>query len=308
MATTKKTIKRQPAKRKLPSSSVKAKTSAAKVSKIKVVKSASTAKRIYKKRTPSKVSRTKSARKPAVRPKTKTIELSLLFGKKSKLTFIIKLSSPDRKKSTTTKKSLQVVPEKQALISLMFICLGFIGAIYFGLQIFAGPKLQASTPAQQETVAVKPVKKSLPESDATRLIIPSIGVDTPVGEVGKLADGSLATPKEYDKVAQYKFGPTAGEIGPAIIVGHLDSYKGPAVFWRLHEIKPGQIIKVKRADGKVAKFKVNKIQDFEQNKFPTKKVYGNINHAGLRLITCGGTFNYLKQRYSHNTVVFATLI
>jgi len=122
-------------------------------------------------------------------------------------------------------------------------------------------------------------------------------------------DGSLATPPVLDYITGwYDKSPTPGEIGPSIIDGHVDNYETISVFWRLRELKANDEVDVTRTDGSVAKFKVTALQSFDQANFPTKEVYGNINYAGLRLITCGGTFSTVTGHYDHNTVVFASLI
>ena len=141
------------------------------------------------------------------------------------------------------------------------------------------------------------------------MTIASVGINYGVKPVGKLADGTMETPGVLESITGwYKFSPTPGEIGPSVIVGHVDSYKGPSVFWRLREVKPGDMVQVARADGKVANFKITALKQFDQANFPTQEVYGNVDKAELRLITCGGTFNHKTQHYSENTVVFATLV
>jgi len=93
-----------------------------------------------------------------------------------------------------------------------------------------------------------------------------------------------------------------------VIIGHVDSYKGPGVFFNLGDIRPGQVIDVTRADHSIAQFRVDAINSYSKNLFPTEAVYGPINYAGLRLVTCGGTFDEKTKNYESNTVVFATLI
>jgi len=124
-------------------------------------------------------------------------------------------------------------------------------------------------------------------------------------KLGKNPDGSLATPERYDIAGWYEFAPTPGETGPAIIVGHVDNYLGPAVFFNLKSLHPGQSIFVTREDKQVVEFRVDSVELFDQQSFPTNAVYGNIDYPGLRLITCGGAFNPLTGHYSHNTVVYA---
>jgi len=174
----------------------------------------------------------------------------------------------------------------------------------------------SSTPAAASTpqyLLIKeepePVKvSSLPRSLPTHLAIADIGISTDLTELGKNDDGTMQTPEDFAMAGWYKYSPTPGEIGPAIIAGHVDNYLGPAVFFRLKELQPQQRIEISRQDGQVAAFSVDKVEVFDQNNFPTDAVYGNIDHAGLRLITCGGTYDVLSARYSHNVVVYASLV
>lgn len=157
------------------------------------------------------------------------------------------------------------------------------------------------------TPAVPVVKTvpSLPHSVPTSVSIPSIGVNANVVSVGQNSDGSIAVPGPYD-VGWYNLGPSPGEIGPAVLVGHVDYVTiGPAVFWNLRNMQPGDIIQIARQDGKTVNFKVEKVQSYGQEAFPTQDVYGNINYPGLRLITCTGDFNYVTHHYSDNLVVYA---
>lgn len=149
----------------------------------------------------------------------------------------------------------------------------------------------------------------LSEAEPTELSIPKLDIDAQFeAPLGLLPDGSVAVPKSYDSVGWYKFGPTPGELGPAVILGHVDSVKGPAVFYSLGQLEVGDDIFISRADGSTAHFKVVEMERNLQSTFPTKKVYGDIQHAGLRLVTCSGTFDRGKQRYSHNLVVYAALV
>jgi sortase (surface protein transpeptidase) len=137
--------------------------------------------------------------------------------------------------------------------------------------------------------------------------IPAIGVDSGLMGLGLQADGSLQVPPSGFPAGWYTGGPTPGELGPAIIAGHID-WNGPGVFYNLHNLRPGDQVTVTRADGAVPVFQVTRVALFPKDQFPTKLVYGNIDHAGLRLITCGGSFNSQSGHYEDNVVVFADLI
>ncbi len=147
----------------------------------------------------------------------------------------------------------------------------------------------------------------LARSTPVRLRIAAIGVDSGLMDLGLRADGSLEVPPSGFPAGWYTGGPTPGELGPAIIAGHID-WNGPGVFYNLHNLKPGDQVTVTRADGSQPAFRVTRVAQFPKDQFPTKLVYGNIDHAGLRLITCGGSFNSQTGHYEDNIVAFADLI
>jgi sortase (surface protein transpeptidase) len=144
------------------------------------------------------------------------------------------------------------------------------------------------------------------------LDIPSIGVHSNVQHLGQAADGALEVPApgpHYDEAAWYRYSPTPGSKGPAILLGHVDSVtRGPSVFFRLGELKAGDRVSVTRADDSTALFVVDEVHSYPKNDFPTKLVYRDIDHAGLRLITCGGAFDDSTGHYLNNIVVFASLV
>jgi len=157
--------------------------------------------------------------------------------------------------------------------------------------------------------ASRPVIEAVPLARSTpvHVRIAAIGVDSGLMELGLRDDGSLEVPPSGFPAGWYTGGPTPGELGPAIIAGHID-WKGPGVFYNLHNLKPGDQVTVTRADGNQPAFRVTRVAQFPKDQFPTKLVYGNIDHAGLRLITCGGSFNSQTGHYEDNIVVFADLI
>jgi len=148
---------------------------------------------------------------------------------------------------------------------------------------------------------------TLARSTPVRVRIAAIGVDSGLMDLGLRADGSLEVPPSAFPAGWYTGGPTPGELGLAIITGHVD-WNGPGVFYNLHNLKPGDQVTVTRADGSKPAFRVTRVAQFPKDHFPTKLVYGNIDHAGLRLITCGGSFNSQTGHYEGNIVVFADLI
>lgn len=139
-----------------------------------------------------------------------------------------------------------------------------------------------------------------------RLRIPAIGVDSALIDLGLTDDGTMEVPPGGFPAGWYTGAPTPGELGPAIIAGHVDKL-GPAVFYNLRKLKPGELITVTRKDGSTPVFRVTRVATFAKAQFPTKQVYGNIDGAGLRLITCGGSYNSRSGHYEDNIVAFADL-
>jgi hypothetical protein len=150
----------------------------------------------------------------------------------------------------------------------------------------------------------------LEPSRPIRISIPSIGVRAPVHGVGLADDGSIAVPdnNRRNEAGWYRAGPTPGQFGPAVIVGHVDTRTGPAIFHDLATLRPGAKIEVTRRDRRVAVFKVNSVETFSKAKLPPDRVYGDFSRPGLRLITCGGRWAGGDLGYADNVVVFASLV
>ena len=154
-----------------------------------------------------------------------------------------------------------------------------------------------------------------PQSDAPRpvaapvsLTIPLIGVSTKLITLGLASDGSLQVPPLSDTAVAgwYTGSPRPGAVGSAIIVGHVDTVHGPAVFDRLDQLRKGDQVYVRRADGTLVKFLVTAVRTYLKDQFPTQTVYGPTPDAELRLITCGGAWDATTHHYLSNIVVYAT--
>ena len=140
-----------------------------------------------------------------------------------------------------------------------------------------------------------------------RLWIPAIAVSTRLVRLGRLPDGSLEVPHDWDTAGWYKGGPRPGQPSPAVILGHVDSKRGPAVFFRLRQLRPGDRIEVAGADGSVVRFVVERTAQFDKRRFPTDDVYYPTLRPELRLVTCGGSFDASVGHYRSNIIVFASL-
>lgn len=195
---------------------------------------------------------------------------------------------------------LKRITKNRFLMGVVFVLLSIVVGLFF----FRPWALEAPVEVVKEVPGF-----SLTESQPAFLSIPKLNIETTFeAPLGLNQDGTAQVPESYDKVGWYKNGPTPGELGPAVILGHVDSFEGPAVFFSLGQLKVGDDIFVTRADGSTAHFKVDEIERNEQIAFPTVKVYGDLNYAGLRLITCTGKFEKGEQRYSHNLIVYAKLM
>jgi sortase (surface protein transpeptidase) len=152
---------------------------------------------------------------------------------------------------------------------------------------------------------------SLERSEPVSLAIPAIGVDSAVLHLGLNADGTIQVPSlatSAGMAAWYKYSATPGQVGASVIEGHVDSTQGPAVFFRLGALSPGDTIDVRLADGVTAIFRVTGVREYSKSQFPAKVIYGATDYAALRLITCGGVFDYTTGHYLSSTVVFASLV
>nr|WP_042195726.1 class F sortase [Kibdelosporangium sp. MJ126-NF4]CEL22184.1 putative secreted protein [Kibdelosporangium sp. MJ126-NF4]CTQ92965.1 putative secreted protein [Kibdelosporangium sp. MJ126-NF4] len=179
----------------------------------------------------------------------------------------------------------------------------------------SGEQKQAAQPAQVSTgdsgsTSAAQGVASLPASTPTEISIPKIGARSSLVPLGLNQDQTVQVPP-VDQPMQagwYDKAPTPGEVGPAIILGHVDGNKKPGIFFRLKEMAAGDEIAVSRQDGRTAKFKVTHVEKIAKREFPTDKVYGDTQGAELRLITCGGDFDHAAHSYKDNIIVYAALI
>jgi sortase (surface protein transpeptidase) len=179
------------------------------------------------------------------------------------------------------------------------VFLATAGSLYF-----LAPLPQEAVQKPQIATSTVGYERSAP----VRLVIPKIKLDAPFeGPLGLNEDHTIQVPKSFEKLGWYQFGATPGEKGTAVILGHVDSYRGPAIFWSLKDLEPGDEFEVDREDGTKLSFVVTSTERYDQNDFPTEKVYSPTDYPSLRLITCTGVYNHGTQRYSQNLVVYAAL-
>lgn len=192
--------------------------------------------------------------------------------------------------------------------------LAAVGLIAVGVAVLGICVSHSSGPPQPATDAARHGR--LPEaagpvlgaSEPVRVDIPRLGVHAPLVRLGLKPDGSVDVPSlaQAKLAGWYDQGPTPGEVGPAVLLGHVDTRKGPAVFFDLGRARPGDRIDVARKDRTVATFAVDSVERVPKAKFPTDRVYGDLRYAGIRLITCGGDFD--GHHYTGNVIVYGHLI
>ncbi|MFI1385660.1 class F sortase [Embleya sp. NPDC020886] len=176
----------------------------------------------------------------------------------------------------------------------------------------AAPKVMSTAaPSPTDTAPAAPAVEGplLARSEPAAIDIAEIGLHAPLTAVGLDAAGAVQVPPPDPerRAGWYDQGPTPGELGPAVLVGHLDSTTGPAVFYDVGTVRVGGTVEIRRADRSIAVFTVDTVERFAKSDFPTQRVYGDLNRAELRVITCGGDYDPEQGGYQDNTVLFAHL-
>ena len=207
--------------------------------------------------------------------------------------------------------------DAQPMRTLRALLAGFGGVLLILTGILAvgvvlSIQRHAPQPGQSAAGALGPDARGpwLRRSPPVSVDIPAIGVDSKLLHLGDNANGTVQVPPLTAKVSRaawYKYSPTPGQIGASVIEGHVDTRAGPAIFFRLGALRPGDRVYVHLADGVTAIFRVTGVREYLKSRFPAKIIYGRTNYAALHLITCGGSFDYVTGHYLSSTVVFATL-
>jgi hypothetical protein len=205
-------------------------------------------------------------------------------------------------------------------VAAALLCGGLLaaGGGAVGLMLLAGPlahhgtspRLVARPGRPPAGVVAAPARPAAAARVArpVYLSIPVIGVRTRLVRLGLTAQGTLQVPASTSVAGWYTGSPRPGQVGSAVIAGHIDSTSGPGMFFRLRLLRPGDRVYIRRADGTLAVFGIYAERSYPKDRFPTQRVYGPAPSPGLRLITCGGTFDAATGSYLSNIVVYATQI
>lgn len=173
-----------------------------------------------------------------------------------------------------------------------------------------GPSSSSSTtpPAGATAVAAVTAATAVRPAQPITLSIPSIDVAARIIRLGQHEDGTVEVPGDPAEAGWFRLGPPPGAAGSSVILGHVDSTSGPAVFYRLKELHPGDRIEVRLDDGTTARFRVHSVQTYANADFPAKKVYGRQGRSQLNLVTCGGAYDSSRGGYQSNVVVYSRLV
>ena len=165
------------------------------------------------------------------------------------------------------------------------------------------PSVSSSTPA---AAPAKPLARSVP----SRLRIPKLHISSPIMKLGLNPDHTIQVPplSRPNLTGWWDGGPTPGEKGASVILGHNIGNGRASVFENLGTLRPGDLAEVTRADGSVATFEVTKLEQIAKSSFPTQKVYGKLSYPGIRLITCGGRFDASRGHHVDNIIVYGKLV
>ncbi|MEY9871625.1 LPXTG-site transpeptidase (sortase) family protein [Streptacidiphilus sp. MAP12-33] len=172
-----------------------------------------------------------------------------------------------------------------------------------------GPSLPSGTPAATASASPGAPAPAMAASVPVRIVISRLGVNAPLMSVGRADDGTVATPPYSvpNTAGWFSGSVTPGQEGTAVVVGHVDTHTGPAVFYPLTSVRKGDTVQVQRTDRTTATFTVDDIQVIPRDDFDEDEVYANTGRPELRVITCGGVFDRATQEYSSNVVVYAHL-
>jgi hypothetical protein len=165
---------------------------------------------------------------------------------------------------------------------------------------------QSAAPSVPSAVrSFRSVRSYVAVAEPIRLRITAADVDTPLQRLGRAPDGSIEVPTDFALAGWFAEGARPGQPGPAVILGHVDSRSGPAVFYRLARLPVGADVLVDRADGSAIGFRVSRVLRVPKAGFPTDLVYAPTLEPSLRLVTCGGSFDRARRSYVDNVIVYA---
>jgi len=213
-------------------------------------------------------------------------------------------------------RTLIGVPKALWALTAVFLLIG-AGCLVAGLQVhhhpLAGPvqprhviaaRVAAAPPTATAVPALAVVARSVPVA----IRIPAIGLAVWLTQLGLNSNGTVEVPTSVQVPGWFSPGPSPGQVGSAVILGHVDSYQGAGVFFQLRTLQPGDQIEVNLADGVIATFRVTSVAMYKKTQFPDQQVYGSSGSSDLQLVTCGGAFDSQTGHYLSNIVVYSSFV
>jgi sortase (surface protein transpeptidase) len=191
------------------------------------------------------------------------------------------------------------------------------GCLVAGFQVhhhaLAGPVeprhvLAARVPTASSSATTVPAPAVVARSVPVAVRIPAIGLAVWLTQLGLNSNGTVEVPTSVQVPGWFSPGPSPGQVGSAVILGHVDSYQGKGVFFQLRTLQPGDQIEVNLADGVIATFKVTSVAMYQKTQFPDQLVYGSNGSSDLQLVTCGGAFDSQTGHYLSNIVVYSSFV
>lgn len=227
-----------------------------------------------------------------------------------------------RDRSRRNSRRWWVVAVVLLLIGAGFLTVGLVGhqnplAGPAATPQFASPSAAGNTePTPSVTRSAKPsvvTRSATPSAVVARSVpvslrIPAIGVAVSLSTLGLNPDGTVQVPTNFQEPGWFRLGPSPGQVGSAVILGHVDSRQGPAVFFRLRSLRAGDKVEVSLANGMVAHFVVTTVAMYPKEQFPARQVYASRGYSALQLVTCGGQFDTNTRSYLSNVVAYTSLV
>jgi hypothetical protein len=213
---------------------------------------------------------------------------------------------------TTHRRANWLTARSLLALSALLLLIG-AGCGVAGLRVhrhpLAGPVHRGSTSLRRApSVTTVPPTAAVARSAPVTLRIPAIGLSVSVSTLGLKSDGTVEVPTDAQVPGWFRLGPSPGQVGSAVILGHVDSHAGPAVFYQLRALQPGNPVEVSLADGVVARFMVTSVVMYPKSQFPGQQVYGSHGSSALQLVTCGGSFDSQTGHYLSNVVVYTSFV
>jgi hypothetical protein len=205
-------------------------------------------------------------------------------------------------------------PARPWLVAGVILVLVAGGCLWAGLR---GHEVPLAPPVASKSVPPTVIKRTsskpltipvVARSIPVALSVPAIGLWVGLSTLGLNPDGTVQVPTDIQQPGWYRLGPTPGQVGSAVILGHVDSYQGPAVFFELRTLQVGDVVHVMLADDVVVNFSVTAVAMYLKDQFPDQLVYGPHGNSALQLVTCGGTFDSQTGHYLSNVVVYTSLV